>query len=390
MQKSKIVSIGLAIFTMLFGAGNVIFPLILGREAGTSVFYAIGGFFLTAVAVPLLGLVSVMLFEGDYHLFLKNMGRIPAMLVAFICMILIGPFGATPRCVALSHSVLSWHLPNLSLFVYSIIAAIIIFFLTMKKNAVVTIFGRILGPLKLILLFSIIIIGLLNPLPLESTGISPWQGFINGLKEGYLTMDLLATIFFSGLIYGGLKQLSGNTAHNHKKLALAGLKAGIIGGGLLGAVYLGFCLIAAMYGPHVASIAPDKILSALASIILGSKAGILANITVAVACLTTAIALTAVVADYVSHELFKGKINYLHALLLTVVATFAMTNLGFAGIMKVIAPLVELCYPALITLAIANLLQKLFGFAYTQIITLVVFVLTCAIQYGSFFTLCAK
>src|SRR5688572_23267278 len=134
MQKVKLFSVGLAIFAMLFGAGNVVFPLALGREVGDQVLFALLGLCVTAVLVPLLGLVSSMLFDGDYRKFLATAGSVPAAIVAFICMILIGPFGATPRCITLSYAALKWHMPQLSLFVFSLIAAVIIFIATIRKN----------------------------------------------------------------------------------------------------------------------------------------------------------------------------------------------------------------------------------------------------------------
>src|SRR3990172_2297492 len=112
MQKSKIVSVGLAIFAMLFGAGNVVFPLDLGRTVGAQVFFAVLGLTITGVIVPLIGLISAALFDGSYKKFLGMMGHIPGMFVALVCMLLIGPFGATPRCVSLSYAALQWHVPQ--------------------------------------------------------------------------------------------------------------------------------------------------------------------------------------------------------------------------------------------------------------------------------------
>jgi LIVCS family branched-chain amino acid:cation transporter len=382
MQKLKLFSVGLAIFAMLFGAGNVVFPLCLGRDMGNMVTFALGGFVITAVLVPLIGLVSAMLFEGDYKKFLGMTGRIPGALVAFICMVLIGPFGATPRCVTLSYAAIRWHLPQVSLFVFSLIAAVIIFACTLRKNSVVDLLGKFLGPIKLTLLLSIIAIGIFSPASPAVVDFSSWSSFLQGLKEGYWTMDLLGTIFFSGLIIAGIKRQLGKENPNVSahEVAMIGLKAGIIGASLLGIVYTGFCVVAAMYGAQVFDVAKDQLLSALAVIILGPKAGILANATVAVACLTTAIALTAVFAEYVSKELFGGKLAYAHALLITVMMTFAMANLGFSGIARVIEPMVVLCYPALIALSLANAAHKIFGFRFVKAVTFVTFAVTLALN----------
>jgi len=379
MQKTKLFSVGLAIFAMLFGAGNVVFPLALGRQVGDQVGFALLGLCITAVLVPLLGLVSSMLFDGDYRKFLGTVGTVPAALVAFVCMILIGPFGATPRCVTLAYAAIKWHVPQLSLFVFSLLAAIMIFAATIKKNLIVDLLGRFLGPLKLILLLSIIVIGVLSPARPAVVDLSSWDSFLQGFKEGYWTMDLLGTIFFSGLIISAIKRHK--PEGTSKEIALLGLKAGLIGSLILGFVYAGFCLVAAMHGTEMMGVGKDQILSALATFILGSKAGVLANMTVAMACLTTAIALSAVFAEYLRSEIFRSHIAYRYALLITVVAVFSMSNLGFSGIARVIEPIVVLCYPALIVLSLANIAYKLCNFKYIKTVTFATFLITFVMQY---------
>jgi branched-subunit amino acid permease len=97
-------------------------------------------------------------------------------------------------------------------------------------------------------------------------------------------------------------------------------------------------------------------------------------------------ALTTVFADYLGKELFKGKLRYMHALLITVVIIFAMANLGFAGLMAVIEPVVVVGYPALIVLALANTANKLFGFSWTKPAVLLTFIGTLIFYYGHLVT----
>jgi LIVCS family branched-chain amino acid:cation transporter len=382
---AHVFSVGLAIFAMLFGAGNVVFPLGLGRDTGTQVLFAILGLVLSGVAVPLLGLVSSSLFDGDYKKFLGMAGRIPGAFLALVCMLLIGPFGATPRCITLAYAAVHWHIPSLSLIFFSLVVAGIVFVATIKRRFVVDLMGRILGPIKLTLLLSIIVLGLFATSQPQASLLSGIDAFYKGLKEGYWTLDLLATIFFSGLIISSIKARSTKEKPlSSQQVAMFGLKAGVIGGLLLGAVYTGFCLLAAKFGAQVAGVPKDQLLSALAMVVMGPKACLLANATMAMACLTTAIALTAVFADYLRHELFFGRIKYHYALLLTVTATFAMTNLGFAGIATVIEPVAVVCYPALIVLSLANAAHALWGFNYVKPVVLLTFVGTLVSNFWPF------
>ncbi len=367
MQATGVVSIGLAIFAMLFGSGNIVFPLGLGRDLGSNVFFGIVGLALTGIIIPVLGLVATALFDGNYKKFFSMTGRIPGALIAFTCMLLIGPFGATPRCITLAYAAVRWHIPSISLFAFSLVVAAIIFASTVKKRYVMEVFGRVLAPIKLILLFSIIILGLLSPAQAPVTACSSLQSFFKGLEGGYLTLDLLATFLFSGLIVGAIKASRPSTnPMTSKEVAMTGLQAGLIGGLLLGAVYTGFCLLAAKYSAHIADLAPEQLLSALATLVLGPSASVLANATMAIACLTTAIAISAVFADYLAKEVFQGRVRYLHALLVTIALTVGMTNLGFNGIYQVIKPLALFMYPALIVLALANIAYSLWGFRYTK------------------------
>lgn len=385
MQKRwNIFALGLATFAMLFGAGNVVYPLALGRETGNMVFYSILGFILTAVIVPLLGLVTVMLFEGNYKHFLGTIGKIPGTFIALLCMVLIGPFACIPRCLVLSHAAIQWHISALSLFTYSIIASLLIFVLTLNKGRVIEVLGKFLGPIKLALLFSIATLGLISFSKFEPTSIGKLSAFLKGFNDGYFTLDLLCTIFFSALIYSALKKQLTDEGHgSNKNLIINGLKVCLIGGGLLGIVYVGFCLLAAMYGIHVYGVERAQLLSALTTYILGRHAGILANVTVAVACLTTAIALSTVFADYLFSEIFGERYGYRYALLITTVITFGMTNLGFEGIMKAIEPIVVVFYPALIVLCLVNAANKLWGFKYIKFAFFSTLLATLVFKYGA-------
>ncbi len=379
---SKTISVGFAIFAMLFGAGNVIFPLVLGRDIGNKLWFGLTGFCITAVLIPLIGLIAVMLCDGDYEKFLCKMGRVPGFITAFFCMILMGPVLFTPRCIVISHASVSAYVPQFSLFFYSIFAAVLIFLCTIRKNGVLDLLGYVLGPLKFILLFSTIIAGLFFPQTFMEFPITSFKALHTGFMSGYWTGDLLATIFFSGLIYAGLKKgMTDQT--NYRQLAIMGLQAGTVGALLLGIVYAGFCIIAAFNGPSLQGVADGNIFSFLVPFLLGPIGGVLANITVALATMTTAIALTSVVASFFQQSVFRNRISYPCALIMTIATTTMVSNLGFAGIMKFAGPAIFALYPALIVLAVASSLQVLFGFKWIKTPVFATFALTLIVNYGN-------
>lgn len=351
---------GFAMFAMLFGAGNVIFPLILGRDSGHQLVWGLLGFCLTAVLVPLLGLVAVMLHHGDYKCLLAPLGKIPSFLLILLCMVLIGPFGLIPRCVTISYAVSKMYFPSLSLFGFSLFCAVIMFCCTMKNSFVIDLLGKILGPLKIILLFTIIAKGLFVPAAFLPVSLTRLESFNEGFLSGYGTCDLLGTIFLSGLILSGLKKgLHPEQQADSRAIIKHGLQASAIGGGLLSLVYAGFCIVAAFHGAALATVERADIFSGLSILVLGKEGGCLANITVAVACLTTAIALTAMFGMYLHKDLLRGRLPYLPSLIITIAITTGMATLGFGGIMKALSPLISVIYPFLIFYILINIGIKL-------------------------------
>jgi len=387
VKKVSTISLGVAIFTMFFGAGNIIFPLILGRETLSQIPIAMIGFILTAVCVPILGLLASTLFEGNYQTFLNKTGKTSGFLIILFCMLLMG-IGAAPRCLVLSYAAISWHVPYLSRFMFTIICGVVIFLLTFKESRVVDILGKYLGPIKLTLLFAIVALGLFAFEAFAPSKMSSSQSLLYGLEKGYYTIDLLSGIFFAHLIYEALKHKAtteGSGQLHPKKLVSCGMKAGFIGGIILAIIYVGFGILSASYGSRIVNVPDDQLLAALATTVLGTKAGILANAAVAVACLATAITIITLFADYLSSDIFKGKIKYLHALIFTICMVVVMANLGFKGIMNFMGPMAVLLYPALIAICIANILNKIFGFKYVKTMFFVTLITSIVVYLKGFF-----
>ena len=346
-------------FAMLFGAGNVVFPLILGRDSGHQLFFGLFGFCITAVAVPLLGLFATMLNHGDYKVLLAPLGKIPAFLIIAICMILLGPLALTPRCVTISYAAVQSYLPAVPIWAFSSSCALLIFVCTVKSSFIIDLLGKFLGPLKITLLLTIIAKGIFAPAAMMPVTLTKMEGFQLGLFSGYGTCDLIAIIFLSGLILSRLRQgLHPEQQQDSRAIIRLGLQSSLIGGILLSLVYAGFCIASGLHGAQLASVERSAIFSSLTILTLGQAGGCLANVTVAIACLTTAIALTAMFAMYLHKDLSAGRLSYFTSLVITSILTAGMASLGFGGIMKFVSPIIEVIYPILIIYIIGNLLWK--------------------------------
>ncbi|MDB6082020.1 MAG: braB [Chlamydiia bacterium] len=377
-KRLHVFSVGMAMFSMFFGAGNVVFPLLVGQLTQDKSLYALLGLVITAVGVPFTGLFGMTLFDGDYRAFFNRLGKGPGTVIALLIMGLIGPFGAIPRCITLSYSTLKMFFGSTALLPFSILACLLIYVLTVRKNRIMEILGYVLTPFLLISLAVIIIKGIfIHPEVAINENISNFSAFTHGLLSGYHTMDLLGAFFFCSVVIESLKQVS-----NRSNLALHhnAFLASIVGASLLALVYVGMSLVAALHSVSLADASPDVILGTIALNVLGPYAGIITCVTVALACLTTAIALSTVFAEYLHLDIFQDKISYNSSLIATLVATFVISTLEFNGIVAFLAPIVQLLYPCLLVLSIANIAYKLWGFQSVKMPVAVTFALSLIIS----------
>jgi len=380
-NKSATIATGLAMFSMFFGAGNVVFPLALGQMAQDQNFYAILGMLVTAVGVPFAGLIAMTLFHGDYEAFFARIGKIPGFILVIVIMGLIGPFGAIPRCVALSYSTAKAFMPGVSLPLFSGISCVLIWLFTIKRNSIIDTLGLILTPLLLGSLAIIIVKGLFAFGEAPVATHDSWEIFLKGLIDGYQTMDLLGAFFFSSVIIIGLNAGAPSDAPIDRSLIGTALKASCIGASLLALTYIGFSYIASFHSLALENVSSDELISMISVQVLGSNAAIIACIAVSLACLTTAIALVAVFAEFLHKDITVDKIGYGSSLLLTLVITFFVSTLNFNGIAAFLGPVLQICYPALIVLCIVNILYKLYQFKPVKIPVLVTFLISIAAYF---------
>lgn len=375
---------GLAMFSMFFGAGNIVFPLALGQLTQDQTLFSVIGLLISAVIVPFTGLISMILFNGDYRSFFERMGPWTGFIVSIVIMGLIGPFGAIPRCITLSYSSIAMFIPEgmISLTAFSIISCLIILFFTIKPSKILDLLGYILTPFLIISLSIIIVVGFYYAQGIHSSGFHPFSSFVLGFKEGYQTMDLIGAFFFSSIIILGLRSdFYPQSTQEQKVLTKLALKASFVGAALLSLVYIGFCFLAATMSDELAGVPKDRLLGTIALKVLGSSSGIITSIAVALACLTTAIALASVFAHFLHRDLFKNKVKYVPCLILTLLITSFISTLEFTGIIKFLAPPLALFYPALIALSIVNILYKLYDFKPVKPIVFLIFIITLLYEF---------
>lgn len=371
------VTTGLAMFAMFFGSGNLIFPVVVGQIAGKQNLYAMFGLFFTAVLMPFAALCLMLLYNGNYHRFFHKIGLFTGKFVAFITLALIGPFGVMPRCIAFSFSTLSIYTDSINLFMYSLLSCLLIYFLSVKENSVVNIIGNFLTPILIVSLIIVIVKGLsADHIPLLAEQNLPMLSMIKyGFLEGYKTFDIFAALFFSSAIIPSFRQVLGDSDCKKKLMALA-VKSSLLGMLLLFAVYVGLSFVAANLRGGLVLVPQDKLLGVISTMTMGSTAGLFANLVVSLACLTTAISLAVVSAEFFKKEVFFNRLSYKNCLMITMIITWLFSLLGFNGIMAIILPILMVVCPAVIMLVLLNALNYFYGWKYIKIPVYLVFMIS--------------
>ena len=380
--QNEILTVGLAIFSMFFGAGNLMYPIKAGMESGSQFYIGMFAFLITSIVLPLLGLISMILFEGDYKKFALRLGNTSGYILLTICMLILGPIIAMPRIVTLSYTMMLPFIPGISLFVFAILFLGITYLCTYRENQIVDLLGKFISPALVVSLLIIIIKGFIIKGNAAQTSLPALDVFKQNFWRGYHTLDLLAAIFFSSIILHILKINYKN--ETNKKLAYLGLQAGVIGLVLLSLIYVGLGFLGLYHGSGFENINPGELFREVSFKVLGAYGAVVISVAVLMACLSTAIALSAVVAEYLQLEVLKGKIGFSKALAVVLLSCIPLSIYGLDTILSLTGgPITYIGYPILITLTIVNIAYKTVGFRYVKLPVFTVGILA-AISYYFF------
>lgn len=354
-----VITAGFAMFCMFFGAGNLVFPLVIGTKSLDTASYAILGLALTGVLVPFLGLIGVILYDGNRSNFFSCIGKVPAFLIIFVMLALLGPIGVVPRCILVSHGAVSSFCPECSLVLTSFIFCLLCLFLIWKHDSVVPLIGRYLTPLLLIGILTISVAGIFfsNAIA-QPSAFTPVGAFKVGLIDGYQTMDLLAAFFFSTTTAAYIRAHM-RSDESPKTLLKLGIASSIIGAGLLAIIYIGFVVLGSKHAPNLLAVRPEQMLSIIAGHTLGSLATPIVSITIILACLTTAAILALLFADFLNEDMCRYKLGNKKAIILTLILSFFISLIGFDSLKLWLGTVLQIAYPALIVLTLANIINKI-------------------------------
>ena len=355
MYKTKdILLTGFALFAMLFGAGNLIFPPMLGYETNSSWVPTRLAFIITGVGFPFLGILSVSIAGNGIKDFANRVSPTFSKIFAIISILAIGPMLAIPRTGATAYEITFLHngMNNtIYKYIYLICYFGIVILFSLRASKVIERVGKILTPILLLLLFLIIAKGIFFSGLSIKPDIYPYA-FKKGFLEGYQTMDTIASIAYAGIILKAIK--NGRNLTQKQEFSFL-IKAGLVAILSLALIYGGFALVGAKM--HSVLVTNDKIelLVKTTSYLLGNYGNLVLAICVAGACLTTAIGLVATVGEFFSSI---TSFKYEKIVIFTVIISFLLSILGVESIIRISVPILVFIYPVMISLIILNLFGK--------------------------------
>ncbi len=357
------------LFGMFFGAGNLIFPIHMGQEAGANVWPAVLGFLVTGVGLPLLGVAALGMSRssGLFDMSCKA-GKPFAYFFTCLLYLTIGPFFAIPRCATTSFTVgLDRILPQngyekLYLFLFTLAFFIVALFFSLYPGKILTWIGKILNPCFLLFLGILVVVALLNPTASVSD-VQPSENYIDnsfftGFLDGYNTMDALAGLAFGIVVVQVIRGLgvkeSGDVASNT-------VKSGIFSCLLMGIIYIAVAVVGTQSrGAFELSENGGIAFAEIARYYLGFAGLIILALTVTLACLKTAVGLITSCSEAFS-ALFKKGPSYRMWAIIFSFASFIFSNFGLSNIITYSLPVLMFLYPLAIVLVLLVLFGKFFG-----------------------------
>ena len=362
LDKRNTLYVSFMLFSLFFGAGNLIFPPFLGHSAGSATPMAFVGFVATAVVLPVLGVVVVARW-GSLDKLASMVHPVFAVVYTAAIYLAIGPGLAIPRAasvpfeMAVAPYLPQTFSPKLGMLLYSLVFFSLSVWLSLIPGKLVDRLGRILTPILLFLLVFLFVAFLIGA-PMEAAapqGEYATHAFLKGFTEGYLTMDTLAGLVFGIVI---VTTLQGLKITEEKSILHCTALCGIGAGTLLGLIYLALTFIGAQSsGVYALGSNGVVTLRNVVEQLFGLPGAVLLAAIFTLACLTTCVGLITSVSSYFATLL--PKVSYRNMVLIVSAFSFIVCNQGLNTILSISVPVLNAVFPVAIVLILMGLSHKL-------------------------------
>lgn len=359
LEPRQLAVVGVTLFSMFFGAGNLILPPLLGLQAGTSAVPATIGFLIAGIGLPVLGIIAVAL-AGTVRELAGRVHPLFARVFVAAVYLAIGPCLAIPRTSSTAFEMLAPLLPaDVSLdtvrLVFSVAFFVVAYLLAMHPGRLTRLLGRVTGPALIALIVVVTGAALVSPGVQAAAPQAPYDHApaIQGFLTGYQTMDLLASLTFGIVIATNIREMG---VTEPGPLARAISSAGVIAGVLMVLIYCGLAYVG-VNATEVAAGATNgaTVLTVSATAHFGAVGTVVVAAIFLLACLNVCIGLISCCGTYFSQEI--PAVPYRWCALAFAAFSCVISNFGLDAILAFSVPLLGALYPIAIVLVIMGMLH---------------------------------
>ena len=365
IKRKELLITSFALFSLFFGAGNLLLPPLLGYNSGDDWVWVTVGFMITAVVIPILGILAHARLQGTLFDFGKKVSP-TFSLIYCILIYVIAVAIPSPRTAAATHEIAVFPAFGTSPLVTSAIYFSLVLVFVLNRSKILSLIGKFLTPFIVIMLLAVISIGLFSSE--FNTGISQFETPIaTGILEGYQTFDAIGAVVVGAVIIISLNFTNmAVEAYSSKRTLIR--KSGFIAGLGLFIIYAGLISVGAYFGSELsinAELSSDmqraNLLRDISIASLGEFGNTVLSILISLACFTTAIGIVAGTADYFKGLLNDSQVVYVITAILASGLGVLVGQLDFNSIIVVAIPVLLFIYPITIVLILLNVLPEKFA-----------------------------
>ena len=367
LKLNETIVIASMLFGMFFGAGNLIFPIHMGQLAGSNTVAAAIGFIITGVGLPLLAVASFGMSGTEDMLNLSSkISKGYGIFFTSLLTLSIGPFFAIPRCATTSFTVgiepIVHSSNKIALLLFSLAFFAIVLVFSLKETALLTWIGKVINPLFLVVYGVLLIASFAKPIA-PFTSIQPDASYastslLNGVLEGYNTMDALAGLLFGIVVIDAVKNFG---VSGDKNIMRSTMLSGVYTCVLMAVIYM----LSSIMGASSRGIFPISdnggiALSEISHHYFGRFGATLLAAIVTLACLKTSIGLVASCSSLFV-KIFSGlKLSRTAWVYIITIFSFVVANFGLNTIIQISVPVLMFIYPLTITLILLAIFGNIF------------------------------